>query len=224
MKCPKCAFITFDYLRECPRCNTPAPKEMEFLYPLRFRPNTPDFATEYLEALGNISLVRSEEALSAGPVEEVSLEELSREEGGVDTGLEITLEPMETQDLDQISVSLKEGPEQLEGKDLVRIPEGGPGERPFGLKLDEVADEKLESEKIPPEDELEVRLEDISQEELEVPLLRVDSDELKLTIEEEKEDKIEVTLKELGLENLKLEIEESETDELSIDIDLEESK
>jgi hypothetical protein len=191
MRCAKCGFITFDFLKECPKCNSPVPNEVIKLYPLRERPSPPDFTQEYLETLAGASIFTSQEMRPEEGPEEISFGDISPEEASIPDALKGQYQVKE--------VELSE----LELKEEVGAPE---------VTEEEVTEEEvfeLREEALKVSDELDLQLAEEDQGELGPKLpqegLRIEQEEAiggisleDLKLEEEEIPEIKVV--ELGLE------------------------
>ncbi|MFN3535517.1 MAG: hypothetical protein ACK4WB_09030 [Desulfatiglandales bacterium] len=236
MKCRKCGYITFDYLDNCPRCQTPVPKEIAELYPLRFRPRPLDFTRDYMETLTGVAFMGQGPSTNEAPPEEVPLEELVLEEGPKGTlvlpGAEKELpqtdggEPSirEWKGRTPPSIPLKEEEISLKGE-------------PLELELESIPLEAEKEEGLIELGELEIKESSEAAEEVQgekLPLLQIETIgfdggvEGKLNAFEErpkgKDIEDEIVIEDLRIEDLKLEEEDDEEIDMPIGIKLEDNK
>jgi len=221
MRCVKCGFITFDYLKDCPKCKTPVDAIVKELFPLQFKPSPPDFTKEYLEAIHGLSYVSESESKGVEGAQEVELEELSVEDVAAKEDL---LKHFQTQEvsLSEISLKMEEQEEKQSELTLVLEQEG------IGLKGKEPELEVeleglvLEEDRIHLPDTIQpLSLEDeaikaTEPKDLEEPLLVLEEEQESMP----KDEHLEAESKFLKIEDLSS-LEEEEVKEIQIGIKLE---
>jgi hypothetical protein len=104
MRCLKCGFITFDYLKDCPKCKAPADAIVKELFPLQFKPNPPDFTKDYLDVIHGFSFDAGPGTQAPPPAQEVELEEIAVED--VELGEDL-LKHFQTQEVTPAEITLK---------------------------------------------------------------------------------------------------------------------
>lgn len=215
MKCHKCSFITFDYLNECPKCKTPVSKDIEVLYPLRFRPNPPDFTADYLEAISGIPFMKGQGPSTQGQAEEIALDELSLAQafpGIKPETYEKDLPEVGEEPQTEVAHSF-----QLEELEVSGQAEAGKTES-LELSIDELALEETEPKEPALDEVMELKLEDVALEgSEEVPSIKVEPQPLAMAMEDQRE-KDDSPIIGLKLEDLRLEDEEEDLKDIPIGI------
>ena len=92
MKCPKCKYITFDYLDTCPRCGKDMSEEKAKLNIFTIKPNPPSLLDSLIGDLDDSS-VDPTESIKEG-IEDVKLKEEGIYDDGSELNIDIDEEPI----------------------------------------------------------------------------------------------------------------------------------
>ncbi len=146
MKCPKCKYITYDYLNTCPRCGKDLTAEKERLNISSIKPNSPFFLASLT---GDID-EKGVETKEAGTAVELEEEVSQKEEEVFDDGTEL--------DIDMDEGPIQEEVGETEEETEIQLDEGFGIEETASEGEEGVITEEPEEEPVKGLDDLELEL------------------------------------------------------------------